>query len=430
MLKNRSLSFKLVLLFLLTGVAMIVILRLLSGGAFVKQFRETIHPHLYQYFHYINAEIGTPPNLETAKRLSDSLKVKIIIRGPEIRWSSDGEFPQKHLFRFRPHHNQGKHYKSGFYKRHFVIRIPNAPYHTTFITQNDSDLLSPWKLLLSTLLGVLFVLGLLYFLLRRLISPLKDIQKSVKKIGSGELDHRIPIKRKDELGELSIEINAMADDVENMLEAKRQLLLAISHELRSPITRAKVALSLMDEGNLKNGLEDDLSEMETMISGLLEAEQLNHRHQALNLREVNINSLISGVVKKHFSDEAIKQRLGENLSTKTVDEVRIQFVIKNLLSNALKYRKNNSDEITITTKQTDRDWTIVVEDQGIGIPEEHIPHLSEPFYRVDPSRHRETGGYGLGLYIIKRIVEAHQGNLTIESNNGVGTKVIVRLPKL
>lgn len=430
MLKNRSLSFKLVLLFLLTGLAMMLVLRFASGGAFVKQFQDVLRPHLYQYFNYINQEIGIPPNLETAKKLSDSLNVKIIILGPDIRWSSDGLFPQKPQLHFRP--NPDKRYDSGRYKGRFVVRIPNPPYLTTFITQSNGKLPSPWKLVLNTLLGILLVLGLLYFFLRRMISPLKDIQKSVKRIGSGELDHRITIKKQDELGHLSQEINAMADDVENMLEAKRQLLLAISHELRSPITRAKVAVSLMDEANqnLKNELENDLNEMETMVSGLLEAEQLNHRHQSLNLSENDINSLISNVIKVHFIKDPIKQNLDQTILKHDIDEARFQFVIKNLLGNALKYRKQETDEVTISSQQNENEWKLTIEDHGIGVSDKHIPHLTEPFYRVDPSRHRETGGYGLGLYIIKMIIEAHHGTLSIESNEGIGTKVTIKIPNI
>lgn len=425
MLKNRSISFKLVLLFLLTAVAMIIVLRVSSGGTFVKQFQETVRPHLYQYFQYINTEIGTPPNIETAQRLSESLKIKIIINGPDIHWSSDGIFPKKDRLRFK---RQDGQYQTGRYKRRFAIHIPNPPYHTVFFTQNNSKLPSPWKLLLNTLLGILLVLGTLYYILRKMISPLKGIQKSVKRIGLGELDHRITIKRNDEFGILSKEINSMADDVENMLEAKRQLLLAISHELRSPITRAKVALSLMDEGNLKEGLESDLNEMQTMISGLLEAEQLNHRHQTLNLTETEINPLILDVITTHFSSDPVTQVIDDAPKCLSVDEARIKFVIKNLLSNALKYRKTDGDEIKISSKQENNYWQLTVEDQGKGIPKKHLPHLMEPFYRVDPSRNRETGGYGLGLYIIKQIVEAHHGVLTIESEENIGTKVIVTIP--
>ena len=127
LLKNRSLSFKLVLLFLLTGVAMVFVLRLSSGGSIIQRFEKTLQPHLYQYFKYMNKEIGTPPNLETAQRLSHSLNVKIVINGPDIQWSSDGIFPNTSQFRFRPHanHRNDEHlYQGGRYKHHFVFPHP------------------------------------------------------------------------------------------------------------------------------------------------------------------------------------------------------------------------------------------------------------------------------------------------------------------
>lgn len=424
--KNRSLSFKLVILFLLTGIAIIIALRFASGSSFVKHFEKSLRPHLHQYFLYINDEIGSPPNIETASRLSESLDVRIIIEGPEINWSSDDTFPKQRHLRFKAHQSSKGNYESGWNHKNFAVRFSNEPYTTTFITLTDSGPPPIGRLLLALLL----VLSLLYFLLRWMISPIKDIQKSVKKIGAGELSHRISIKRQDELGELSTEINAMADDVENMLEAKRQLLLAISHELRSPITRAKVALSLMDDENLKQGLEDDMNEMEAMISGLLEAEKLNHRHQTLNLEKQNINDLVRDTISTFYPDENINLDFQDSNSELLIDEARIQFTVKNLINNALKHRKEAKDEITVSTYSDKKYSTLIVEDHGKGVPEEHLPHLTEPFYRADPSRHRDTGGYGLGLYIIDKIISAHQGELTIESTENIGTKVIVKIPYL
>jgi signal transduction histidine kinase len=383
---------------------------------------------MVQYFQYINTEIGSPPNLEVAKKLSRKLKIRIIIRGPDLRWSSDGVFPPpKSHIRFRPPLNGDRRLQSGLYKRQFVVRIPNPPYLTTFFTKNDSKLPSPWKFLMNTLLGILFVLVVLYFFLRRMISPLKTFQQGVKRLGAGELDHRISLNSKDELGGLSHEIDAMADDIQNMLEAKRQLLLSISHELRSPITRAKVATSLMEDDKLKDSLESDLNEMETMVAGLLEAERLNNRHQTLQLSKIAINPLIAKVISNHFAEAPIKFMADTKLEKQSIDEARFEFIIKNLIENALKHRKQDSDEISISSHIDKHSWQIIVEDHGVGISKTHLAHLTEPFYRVDPSRQRETGGYGLGLYIIKKIVEAHQGELLIESEEGLGTKVIVKM---
>ncbi|MCU7834470.1 MAG: HAMP domain-containing histidine kinase [gamma proteobacterium symbiont of Taylorina sp.] len=422
---NMSVSLKLVLLFFMTSVAIILVLRFSTGNVFKKNFNENMRPHLSQYFHYINNEIGTPPDLNTAQRLSNELKIKIIINSSDIHWSSDDEFLAKEAINFKTHDDQYSHYESGYYKGHFIIRIMNTPYSTIFLVDTPN---SPWTLLLNSLLSILLALAVLYFLLRWMISPLKKIQKSIHRIGSGELDHRINITQNDEFGQLSVEINAMADDVQNMLEAKRQLLLAISHELRSPITRAKVALSLMDNGPLKEELQIDLNEMETMIKALLDAEQLNSRHQVLKLSKTNINKIIRDTISTFYQKEKIVQKLDSIILNTLLDEARIQFVIKNLIHNALKHRKQQSDDIYITTSQTEKQICIIVEDRGFGISEDHIPLITEPFYRVDLSRQRKTGGFGLGLYLTKMIVEAHQGEIIIESKETMGTKVTIRLP--
>jgi len=422
---NRSLSLKLILLFILTAIVMILIIRFTAGNTFVKHFQTSLQPHFYQYFSYINQEIGNPPSLENAKRLSKELNVNIILKGPDFNWSSDESLlDQQENLQLKTHTIADKKYKSGKTRQGFAIQFENSPYITTFLTKIRNSPPPVGKLLLT----LLALLCLLYFFIRWMFNPIKDIQKSIKRIGSGEFKHRIAITREDELGKLSTDINAMADDVENMLEAKRQLLLAISHELRSPITRAKVALSLMDDGSLKDGLEGDLSEMETMISGLLEAEKLNYRHQTLNLGEVDINDLVNHITATFYPDNNISQNLADDPIVFQLDKTRIQFAIKNLLSNALKYLKQNDDEVIITTQFSDTDCIIHVEDFGKGIQEKHLPHLTEPFYRADPSRHRETGGYGLGLYIIDKIVSAHQGELIIESTESIGTKVTIKLP--
>ena len=423
-----NLSTKLVLLFLLTAAAIIILFGMSAGSGFKKHFQDSLDPHLYQYFSYINSEIGSPPDLNKAQQLSESLNIKITLRGNHINWSSSDSLNESSEHLLVPQPNKNKQYTSNIERGRYVIRIPNATHQATFITQHGRELPSPWKLFSNTLLGLFLVLGLLYLVLRWMISPLTLIQAGISRIGSGELDYRIRITRQDELGSLATEINKMADDIDNMLAAKQQLLLAISHELRSPITRSKVALSLMEDSPMKDGLKGDIDEMEKLVTDLLDAERLNHRHQQLHYSQVSINQLIKQTIEQSFPNQPVEQALAANLPTQSLDETRFQFVIKNLLENALTYRKQTSDTIIINTEKTDQWVYMTVEDHGNGIEEKHIPHLTEPFYRVDPSRQRETGGYGLGLYIIKMIVEAHQGELTIESTVNIGTKVIIKLP--
>ena len=432
-----SLSLKLVLLFIISSITLLVLFQAFVGSSFKQHFERKVRPHFQHYLRHLHREIGYPPNIEHAKKLSERLLVDIVINGPNIDWSSTGKFPDINKFHFKPpRRRHGAMIQGGFYRGQFIVRITKKHYTTLFITRGKLDHLSFGGLIILSLLGILSTLALLYFAIRWLFQPLKSIQADIQRIGSGELSHRITTNRKDEFGELAQTVNDMADEIEQMLEAKRQLLLAISHELRSPITRAKVALSLMDSSNLKQGLVDDLNEMEHLIHELLEAERLKGKHRVLNLTQTSLNDLIQQIITHSFNgfnDIAFKLQLKPTLPLLNLDDVRIKFVIKNILNNAIQHKQhnnqhNNQHPIEIITQHHQDSIKLTIKDKGIGIATEHLAHLSEPFYRADPSRQRKTGGYGLGLYLVRLVIEAHDGEFFIESQLGKGTTVTIRLP--
>ena len=417
------------MLFVLSSIILLILFQVFVGSSFKQHFEHKVRPHFQHYIRHLHQEIGYPPNIKHAKKLSERLLLDIVIDGPDTHWSSTGKFPDLNKFRFRfPIERRDILFQRGFYRGQFIVRIKKQQYTTLFITRGELDQFSVGRLLLLSLFGILATLVLLYFAIRWLFQPLKNIQSDIQRIGSGELSHRIKTNRNDEFGELAQTINDMADDIEQMLEAKRQLLLAISHELRSPITRANVALSLMDSSTLKQGVVDDLNEMENLIHELLEAERLKSKHHVLNLTDNSLNTLIHCVINRHFPDANIKQQLNDTLPNIPLDETRIKFVLKNLLDNALKHQKTNSPAIKITTQVDNKTIKLIIKDYGSGIATQHIPHLSEPFYRADLSRQRKTGGYGLGLYLVKLIIEAHEGKLLIESKLGKGTCVKISFP--
>jgi signal transduction histidine kinase len=256
------------------------------------------------------------------------------------------------------------------------------------------------------------------------------MQEGAARIGRGELDYRIPSRRHDELGDLSIDINKMADDVQGMLEAKRQLMLAISHELRSPLTRVKVALEFIDDSKTRQGILEDVVEMERLIADLLESEALNTRHATLRREPVDPEQLIESVVDGDFSNRnnEIELQIAGNLPQICLDVTRMRLLLRNLIDNALRYNPPGEKPVVVSAHMDAGELLIRVQDNGPGIPPEHINRVTEPFYRADPARSRATGGVGLGLYLCKRVAEVHGGRLTIDSNPGMGTGVNVILP--
>ena len=424
---RHSLGGKLIMLFVLTAALFMVLI----GGGVSKYFRihfeDNIQPHLMQYLEYIQQDIGIPPDRQRATELAQRLKVDIYFVGPEGHWSSNGRSIDlqavriEHSFR----HNTveyGVAINHGL--EYFWARLGET---TLYI---DIPNIRPERqrggfLFILVPLAVLFAL---YYLILRLIRPVNTLIDGVRRFGKGELDHRIHINRRDELGELADSFNDMADDIEQMLDAKRQLLLAISHELRSPLTRAKVSLELMEDEIQREELAKDLNEMESLIEELLESERLSTRHRALNKQNHDLNRLIEALLQRHFSGVRIVPQLTSEPITIEVDGTRIRLLLKNLLENSLRHTPDGAKPPEIELKQKGDKAIIIIKDFGRGIEGEHIPHLTEPFYRADASRHRETGGYGLGLYLCRVIAEAHGGELTIQSEVGKGTTVTVRLP--
>jgi signal transduction histidine kinase len=269
---------------------------------------------------------------------------------------------------------------------------------------------------------------LTYHFVRQLFLPIETIRQGVANFGSGDLKHRINLQRKDELGELAQSVNIMADEIEGMLEAKRQLLLAISHELRSPLTRVRLNAELLEHTKPRERIIQDLKLLEQQLNELLETERLEANHAKLDLQPADPLQLIESVKNEYFADNQWRCHFDTKPGLISLDVARIKLLIKNLLDNAQRHTNQQLGRVEIHSHLTTDGWHFQVTDCGAGIAEEHLLHLTEPFYRVDKARQRSTGGYGLGLYLCRVIVEAHAGQLTIESQLGKGTRVSIYIP--
>jgi signal transduction histidine kinase len=439
---RHSLSARLLLLFIATGLAILVVVNITLGLALKHQFERKLRPHIIQYLEYIRQEIDDPPDIERAAALARRVNVDIYIRGPRVNWSSSqSKWDPTSIQYGRPAHKPDR-WKPEWKRRHgprrfaigehrdrLVLRTHVGNHTIYFVPDRHSRGPHALLVLLSAMAAVLLVLYLMYRSIRWLFQPIQTIQHTVHRIGEGELDERIDIKRKDELADLSRSINAMADDIGRMLEAKRQLLLSVSHELRSPVTRAKVSAELLPDSTAALAIRTDLREMEVLITEILEVERLDTRHQVLNKAPASIKEMIDEVLLNDFPGAGITaETVPDNDPYVLVDATRIKLLLRNLLANAVKHSDATSKPPQIRAVIENRALRVSVTDFGAGIASEHIPHLTEPFYRVDPARQRSTGGFGLGLYLCHMIAEAHGGSLTIDSKVGEGTTVGVDIP--
>lgn len=426
----NSITLRLVLLFVTTGILILFVFSLTSSISLNNLIETKVRPNFIHYANYIVKEIGSPPSIEKAKKLSRELSIGVAINGKDIHWHSTRkpiDFAKIQFLQPQLDINQ-TNLHSALYNDIFAVWVRSGNYDIVLIMDRNLQSKYDW----GSIIGISIIMALLTFLflfIYWLFKALRALQEDVHRIGSGDLSHRINIKRTDDLGNLAKAFNSMADDIQNMLEAKRQMLLAISHELRSPLTRSKLALAVMPESPQRDSISFDIDEMEAMISELLEAERLNAKHEALHLQAHNLNDIITTIVSEFFADENIQLQLDETFLPQPLDLARLRFVIKNILENALKYQGDKSKVVLVKTKQNKHHTMLNITDYGVGITAEHIPRLTEPFYRVDPSRQRKTGGFGLGLYLCKLIAEAHKGTLQIESELGKGTSISVTFPQ-
>lgn len=445
---GKSLPNRLLLVMIVTSLLIIVVLTHMVSKGFRNQWRLSVRPHLTQYLDYVNEDLGYPPDAARASELAQRLPINIYIESPDSSYSSSGkpldiedlEFyidnhsRQRHLRRPRQGILAQENLSFGEHQDRTVLRNDLGEYQVYFEFAHQQKRPNHERIITQLLFGVLVIFGSCYLLIRRMLRPVQDIKYGVGLIGSGELSHRVPKRSDNDLGELATSINQMASDIEQMLDAKRQLLLGVSHELRSPLTRATIAVEMLESSANRERLRDDLTEMQQLITEILETERLNTPHSALNLSEVDPVELLNNAAFDAGGE--IDVNLPNDLPTLKIDEPRMKLAVKNLIVNALRHGQSAAEKPSLKANlSADHQWLqIVVKDRGKGISPTHLPHIMEPFYRADPSRTRSTGGFGLGLYLCKKIVEAHHGKLSVTSQTGgndneqSGTRFEISIP--
>jgi len=285
----------------------------------------------------------------------------------------------------------------------------------------DRPRLWGWFTLATLLLLTLFA----YKYVRHLLRPLDDIRSGAQRFGRGEFGEAIPVRRNDELGELAGDVNAMASSIHQMLEAKRALLLAMSHELRSPLTRARLHVELLpDSGEAavrRAALLRELQEMADLVTELLESERLGQGHASLQREPTDLAEL----VREFVADGGVRAEIEPGLPPLQLDRMRMRLLLRNLVDNAVRHGGGAQTPLMKVSRDAESNVVLTVRDFGAGVDEAVLPRLAEPFYRPDAARERATGGVGLGLYLARLIAQAHGASFAIR-NAHPGLEVSIR----
>jgi signal transduction histidine kinase len=420
---RHSLKLRLTTMFVLLALAMAAVFLGGMQRMFSVGWRDAARPLVTDYVDRLVADLGTPPDIARAQALAARLPIAVRIEGPKVNWQSDNDKPVR----------ENRSYEKRF--NDWLSRSTADGHRVSFGLAH-----TPWqredrpRIVWITLALLLLLIAPAYLYVRRLLRPLDDIRVGAERFGSGRFDEPIPLRRKDELGDLAQRINTMAHDLEGMLNAKRALLLALSHELRSPLTRARLNAELLPTTPAGTGpgeaeraaLLRDLNEMRDLISDLLESERLASRHAALQREPTDLAALVKDTVVEMPDAGAVHLELAAALPTLALDRTRMRLLLRNLLDNALRYSAGAAQPPRVSLVPEAGGVRLAVRDFGPGVDAAQLAQLTEPFYRTDSARQRATGGVGLGLHLCRLVAEAHGSTLDVR-NAGPGLEISLLL---
>lgn len=304
------------------------------------------------------------------------------------------------------------------------------------LTEEISELLL--DLFIGIFISAIFLICLGYYVAGRILEPLSSINTLSREITDQTIGKRIPLgKNKDELYELSASLNTMFDRLQYSFAKQKEFVASVSHELKTPITMLRI---FFDEQTCKSNLSSSLRErmlsqqttlarMDRLVKNLLDLSvlELKNTYEPTGYDLAKQVHSILDEFSEIFEIESINVIVDMPGSIPIfADKEKLQRVLINIIDNAIKYNKKNG-EIKLIVSKNDT-ITLEVYNTGVGIPQDDLERVFDQFYRVEKSRSRTHGGSGLGLSIVKQIINLHGGSITIESKPGAWVQVGITLP--
>ena len=293
-----------------------------------------------------------------------------------------------------------------------------------------------WTLKLGTIFSAIICLLIAHYLTK----PIERMRDATHELARGNLDIRAGENlgnRHDEIAELVRDFDTMAGELRNQIQSERNLLSGVSHELRSPIARIRLALALaraagdQERAEMLDRIEQDTVQLDSMLERILEVARLESGQQKPKFEQLTLNDVMDDVLDDAKFEAAA---IGAEVTYQGASEVKVngdagllRSAIENVVRNAIFY-SGPSGEIDVKLEKANGAAVITVRDNGPGVPEEALPLLFKPFYRVDDSRGTNTGGMGLGLAIVRNAVAVHGGSVSAKNVSPHGLEVEVRLP--
>ena len=261
---------------------------------------------------------------------------------------------------------------------------------------------------------------------------IERLTQATQRIAEGHFDVRVPARRRDELGQLAESINRMAGRLESHLAGQKQFIADIAHEITSPLARMQLSLGLLESrldgsasGPLSN-LQEEAEHMAELLNELLLFSRAEARSVQTKPQRVALRSVVTTAVQREHSEQRVSIDIAADLEVMAYPQLLLR-ALSNLVRNARRYAEDAASPIEITAAVVGIVIQVAVCDRGPGVPEADLVKLGEPFFRPEPSRSRDTGGFGLGLAIVRRCIAACGGEVRFRNREGGGFEAEIQL---
>lgn len=320
-----------------------------------------------------------------------------------------------------------------------IGNVKIGSYGSLYYMDNDVFFLKEINKVIAAIgiIMTIITIGVAILIANKITKPIGVVSKMANLIGNGGYKNKIDYESNiSEIDVLISSINELSAKLEEQEKLRKRLTTDISHELRTPLTSVQTHIEAMIDGVWEADVErlssvnEEVIRLTNLVNQLQNLSKFDNEENKINLSIVNLKNLIRNIVYNNQS-KALEKNINiicdlENINV-YLDKEKISQVIVNLLSNAIRYTEIGG-EIFVKSYEENNNINIVVKDNGIGIPKESLNYIFDRFYRVDKSRSKSTGGIGVGLTIVKSIVDLHQGTIEVESEVNEGSTFIVILP--
>ena len=282
-------------------------------------------------------------------------------------------------------------------------------------------------LLIISALSLLVITSAAYFIIHPLEKKIKNVEGAARRIGGGDLGARAEVFGRDEVSQLAHAFNSMAEHIQRLIDSQRELTRAVSHELRTPVARIRFGMEMMADTDDVDSrfeqlgqLDGDITELNKLIDEILTYAKLEQGIPVLDFEMVDLGQLLQKVAKETTAlgvKPKISVTLPPEVALAEAEHRYLHRVLQNLAGNAARYARS---EVRLSAGIYDNCAYIAVEDDGAGIPEKDRERVFQPFTRLDDSRTRASGGYGLGLSIVSRIAFWFGGQIKVEESPVLG----------